>query len=265
MAHAYFVLREAGQPDRVLVWDTRTVSIGRAAGSDLVVNDDEISRKHALLEKKDDRFVVGDYRTGNGTLVNGKRVQQSAEIQAGDIIGIGKLELEFVIAQAHPATLGLKVEYASQLKTVGMLPKGADGDRTMLSLTDEAASEGDEFVIEPERSSGANAFRAGARDTEDFQVRDLDDSLDQMDLELASSDELGLSESLEPVGEPPAPAPSGETTRSRKAPSTSASAPAASQASDPTERLRKLKGLLDEGLITDDEYRAKRARILDEM
>jgi hypothetical protein len=34
---------------------------------------------------------------------------------------------------------------------------------------------------------------------------------------------------------------------------------------DPVARLRRLKTLVDEGLITNDEFQAKRARILDEM
>jgi len=311
MAHAYFVLREAGKSDRVLIWDTRTLSIGRAPGNDLVIDDDEISRKHALIEKKDDRFAVGDYRTGNGTFVNGQRIQQSAEIRAGDVIRVGKVELLFVIDAAHPANRGAKVEYASHMKTVGSIPKGADGDRTMLSLTDTAGAD-DEFVVEPERSSGAGAFRSGVRDDgpeSDFQVRDLDESLDQMDLELAS-DDMGLSDGLEPAASPPSPpkapapkpvaakppaarppapsapaarppapkapavrppaaTPSGDTTRTRpsQAPAAPARAPASAAAppADPMQRLRALKTLLDEGLITEAEYQAKRARILDAM
>jgi predicted component of type VI protein secretion system len=293
MAHAYFVLREAGKSDRVLVWDTRTISVGRGPDNDLVVDDDEISRKHALIEKKDDRFAIGDYRTGNGTFVNGQRIQQSAEIRAGDVIRIGKLELAFVIAAEHPATRGLKVAYASHMKTVGKMPKGADGDRTMLSLTDTAGGEDEEFVVEPERSSGVGAFRTGARDEDsDFQVRDLDESLDSMELELAS-DELPISDGLEPAAAPPPPkppaarppvappaarppaarppaaTPKGDNTRPRPTPSPSAPAAAAAGDSarmdDPMQRLRALKALLDEGLITEDEYRAKRARILDAM
>jgi predicted component of type VI protein secretion system len=290
MAHAYFVLREAGKSDRILVWDTRTISIGRGPDNDLVVDDDEISRKHALIEKKDDRFAIGDYRTGNGTFVNGQRVQQSAEIRAGDVIRIGKLELAFVIAAEHPATRGLKVAYASHTKTVGKIPKGADGDRTMLSLTDSAGVEDDEFVVEPERSSGVGAFRSGPREeTSDFQVRDLDESLDSMDLELAS-DDFPISDGLEPAAaapapakppaakapaprpapaKPPAPTPVGDKTQPRRPPGASAPAraPAAAPArtDDPTQRLRALKALLDEGLISEDEYRAKRARILDAM
>jgi predicted component of type VI protein secretion system len=314
MAHAYFVLRETGKSDRVLIWDTRTLSIGRAPGNDLVIDDDEISRKHALIEKKDDRFAVGDYRTGNGTFVNGQRIQQSAEIRAGDVIRVGKVELVFVIDAAHPGNRGAKVEYASHMKTVGSIPKGADGDRTMLSLTDTAGAD-DEFVVEPERSSGAGAFRSGVRDDgpgSDFQVRDLDESLDQMDLELAS-DDMGLSDGLEPAAaaappprapapkpvaavaakppaarppapsapaarppppkapaaRPPAATPSGDTTRTRpsQGPAAPVRAPASAAApsADPMQRLRALKTLLDEGLITEAEYQAKRARILDAM
>ena len=290
MAHAYFVLREAGKSDRILVWDARSISIGRGPDNDLVVDDDEISRKHALIEKKDDRFAIGDYRTGNGTFVNGQRVQQSAEIHAGDVIRIGKLELEFVIAAEHPANRGLKVAYASHMKTVGKIPKGADGDRTMLSLTDTAGGENDEFVVEPERSSGVGAFRSGPRDdSSDFQVRDLDESLDSMNLEL-DADDLPISDGLEPAAappppakppaarpapprpapaKPPAPTPIGDKTQPRRPPGASAPTPSPAAASarteDPTQRLRALKALLDEGLITEDEYRAKRERILDAM
>lgn len=41
MAHTYFVIKEPGEPDQVLVWDTRTLSIGRSPENDLVVEDEE--------------------------------------------------------------------------------------------------------------------------------------------------------------------------------------------------------------------------------
>jgi hypothetical protein len=30
MAHLYFLMKEPGQTDRLLIWDTRTLSIGRS-------------------------------------------------------------------------------------------------------------------------------------------------------------------------------------------------------------------------------------------
>ena len=331
MAHLYFLMKEPGQEDRVLIWDTRTLSIGRAPDNDLTIEDEEISRKHAMLLNERGSCEIGDYRTGNGTFVNGKRVGQKQPIKPGDVIGIGKLQLEFCQGEEHPATLGHKVEYASQLKTVGMVPQGADAGSTMLGLADTAPPT-DDFVIVPERSSGAGAFTVGLDGHEEFQVREFDDGFDQIELELDNSLELidpvdappagepqppapdpGL-DLLDPVdppppGEPPpapdrslelmdrvdapraskpqprAPAPRASKPQPRapappaSKPQPRASAPRArkpqppapdpnSQSApgvDPMERLRKLKMLHDEGLITDEEFQNKRAQILKEM
>jgi pSer/pThr/pTyr-binding forkhead associated (FHA) protein len=320
MAHLYFVMKEPGQADRVLIWDTRTLSIGRAPDNDLTIEDEEISRKHAMLLNERGCFEIGDYRTGNGTFVNGKRVGQKQPIKPGDVIAIGKLQLEFCQGEEHPAKLGHKLEYASQLKTVGMVPQGADAGSTMLGLADTAPP-ADQFVIEPERSSGERAFTVGSEEHDEFQVRDFDDGFDQIELELDDSLELmdpvdappggapqppapdpGL-ELMDPVDAPPAsepqaPAPDrslelmdrvnaprarkpqapAPAPRARKpqapAPAPRARKPQApapdpnSQSApgvDPMERLRKLKMLHDEGLITDEEFQTKRAQILKEM
>lgn len=250
MAHLYFLMRDPGQADRVLVWDTRTLSIGRSPENDVTIADDEISRKHALLIHENGVFEIGDYRTGNGTFVNGDRVSQKQMIKPGDVIGIGKLQLEFRQSEEHPAKLGHKLEFASQLKTAGMLPQGADAGTTMLGLADTTAP-GDEFVIEPELSSGEQAFVAGSDEFEQFQMRELDESLDQMDVGFDDSLELFDVVDPPPASKPPPPAldPNAQT----------------APVGDPTERLRKLKTLHDEGLITDAEFQAKRTDILNEM
>ena len=49
------------------------------------------------------------------------------------------------------------------------------------------------------------------------------------------------------------------------APAPAAAAPAAPAASPMAEKLRQLKGLLDEGLISQEEFNAKRQKLLDEM
>jgi len=250
MAHLFFVMKEPGQMDRVLIWDTRTLSIGRSPENDLTIDDDEISRKHAILINESGRLEIGDYRTGNGTFVNGQRVRQQQEIKPGDVIGIGKLQLEFRHGQEHPAKLGHKLEYASQLKTVGMLPQGADAGSTMLGLADTAPPS-EEFVIEPERASGERAFMAGAEGHDEFQMRDFDDGLDQIDLDfddgLKLADPADAAQASERA--PLAPDPNAQT----------------APGGDPTERLRKLKVLHDEDLITDEEFQSKRAEILKEM
>jgi predicted component of type VI protein secretion system len=250
MAHLYFVMKAPNQADRVLIWDTRTLSIGRSRENDLTLEDEEVSRRHALLTNEGGVFEIGDYRTGNGTFVNGQRVAGKRRIELGDVIGIGKLQFEFRLAQEHPAKLGLKIDYASQLKTAGMLPQGADGGTTMLGLADTAPPS-EEFVIEPERSSGEHAFMVGGDGYADFQMRELDDGLDQVEIEF--TDALELVDPVDPprAAEAPSPAP---PPKAQTSPGT-----------DPTQRLRKLKMLHDEGLITEEEFQSKRNQILKEM
>ena len=95
MAHLFFLMKAPEQATRVLIWDTRTLSIGRSSENDLTLEDDEISRKHALLINEGGVCEIGDYRTGNGTFVNGERVRGKQRIEPGNVIGIGKLQLEF--------------------------------------------------------------------------------------------------------------------------------------------------------------------------
>lgn len=280
MAHLYFLLKESGQVGRVLIWDTRTLSIGRSSENDLTLEDDEISRQHAMLINEGGVLEIGDYRTGNGTFVNGQRVTGKQKIEPGDVISIGKLELEFREGQEHPAKLGHKLEYASQLKTAGMLPQGADAGTTMLGLADTAPPS-DEFVIEPQRSEGGQAFMVGGDSHDEFQMRELGDSLDQIELEMDDSLELmdlidspGQSEPSQPAprqSQPKPPAPR-QSQPKPPAPRQSRATPRApdqnaqtATAVDPMERMRKLKVLHDEGLITDAEFQAKRAEILKEM
>jgi predicted component of type VI protein secretion system len=280
MAHLYFMIKESEQVGRVLIWDTRTLSIGRSPENDLTLEDDEISRQHAMLINEGGVFEIGDYRTGNGTFVNGQRVRGKQKIEPGDVISVGKLQLEFCEGQEHPAKLGHKLEYASQLKTAGMLPQGADAGTTMLGLADTAPPS-DEFVIEPQRSEGGQAFMVGGDSHDEFQLRELGDSLDQIELEMDNSLEL-----MDLVDSPRQSEPSPPTPRQSQprpaAPRQSQPRPAAPRQSqpsppapdrnaqtappaDPIERLRKLKGLHEEGLITDEEFQAKRAQILKEM
>ncbi len=109
MPHLYFLIKEPKKDGRVLIWDTRTLSIGRAPENDLTLEDDEVSRKHALLINEGGVCEIGDYRTGNGSFVNGQRVIQKQKIKPGDLIAIGKVQLEFRLGKEHPAKLGLRL------------------------------------------------------------------------------------------------------------------------------------------------------------
>ena len=55
-----------------------------------------VSRLHAVLKRVDDRAILVDLNSSNGTYVNGTRLAPQKEIQLhhGDVVHIGKLKLQ---------------------------------------------------------------------------------------------------------------------------------------------------------------------------
>ena len=85
----------------VLLWDGRDVSldqgvtvIGRSGGCDIVVDDPNVSRRHAEIRRLGEGFSLVDLGSTNGTEVNGQRVGETS-LMNGDVIGVGTTRLTF--------------------------------------------------------------------------------------------------------------------------------------------------------------------------
>jgi class 3 adenylate cyclase len=75
---------------------TRPLSIGRSAGCDIVVNGNEVSRRHALINPQAGGEVwLVDLGSTNGTYRNDRRVTQPAELADGDRITLGGITFTF--------------------------------------------------------------------------------------------------------------------------------------------------------------------------
>jgi hypothetical protein len=73
------------------------VMLGRVAGiADVVVPDEAASRYHASVTHRENRFVLNDMGSTNGTFVNRRRVSE-VELKHGDQIRIGVTVLVFEI------------------------------------------------------------------------------------------------------------------------------------------------------------------------
>jgi pSer/pThr/pTyr-binding forkhead associated (FHA) protein len=74
-----------------------TVTIGRDAANDLTFSSPTVSREHAALTVKDDRWYLEDRGSFNGTFLNGTRVQPGSPLplRHADRIGIGAETLLF--------------------------------------------------------------------------------------------------------------------------------------------------------------------------
>ena len=70
------------------------ISVGRHPDCNLVLADPNVSRNHAEIRPKGDRFAVIDLGSTNGTRVNGVRVDNQV-LQDGDDISFGNTRIRF--------------------------------------------------------------------------------------------------------------------------------------------------------------------------
>jgi pSer/pThr/pTyr-binding forkhead associated (FHA) protein len=80
-----------------------TLVFGRDAGSDVVVESTQVSRRHAEIAASAGGYLLTDLST-NGTYVNGQRVQGSRTLARADMIRIADYEFRFY-ADAAPAAV----------------------------------------------------------------------------------------------------------------------------------------------------------------
>jgi adenylate cyclase len=87
----YFLL-ESTDPQGIKTYWT----VGRGQENDLVLNDQWISRNHAILQTTDTGdFYLIDLGSRNGTFVNGRRVSIPVTLKDADQVTFGKTEVEF--------------------------------------------------------------------------------------------------------------------------------------------------------------------------
>jgi hypothetical protein len=127
--------KESGRPGQIVVWDTAEVSLGRAPENDVVIEDSDASRQHALLYRSAQGHMLKDLGTSNGTRVNDAPISGPVLLQNKDVIGIGELQITFIQTRKDPASLGLPVVHASNLKGFGGPAKGGDPGATTLGLS----------------------------------------------------------------------------------------------------------------------------------
>jgi hypothetical protein len=81
-----------GAPPRTVAFHKAPVSIGRSSDNDLVLDDPEVSRRHARVVVSDGGLWIEDAGSTGGMEVDGRRVER-AELRRGARIGLGKSEL----------------------------------------------------------------------------------------------------------------------------------------------------------------------------
>ena len=88
---AYVTLRVLHGADRGRVFErlSTPVTIGREEGNTIQLNDERISRYHLKLQEDNDKVVLTDLESTNGTKVNGEDIQVRI-LRDGDTIALGR-------------------------------------------------------------------------------------------------------------------------------------------------------------------------------
>jgi pSer/pThr/pTyr-binding forkhead associated (FHA) protein len=101
-AHYRLVVRQGLIQGQIFELTKKEISIGRDISNDFVINDAEISRKHAKLSLEGDRYTIEDLNSTNGTYVDGQRLIGPHVLAIGEIIMFG--DNVGVVFDGEPAT-----------------------------------------------------------------------------------------------------------------------------------------------------------------
>jgi len=145
---ALVTLRALDGADRGRVFENvvTPVTIGREEGNSVQLNDERVSRFHLKIQEGDDKLVLTDLESTNGTKVNGESVQLRL-LRPGDVIALGRTVLVF----------GSREEIAERLAAL----RGVD-------LTQGVPMDADEIAEAP--SSASLDFELNFSDDPDAQT-----------------------------------------------------------------------------------------------
>ena len=78
------------------------LTVGRRPDNDLVLQDEKTSGKHAEVVREGDSYVVRDLGSTNGTLIDGRRIEEVA-LTPADVVQFGRIRVRFRQVGAAPA------------------------------------------------------------------------------------------------------------------------------------------------------------------
>jgi predicted component of type VI protein secretion system len=97
------VMRSGPNPGKTYDLDKDEVYIGRDPNNDVVINDAEVSRRHAQISRQPGSFVIEDLGSTNGTFINRVRFSGTQVLKPGDSVTLGEnVTLAFELVQKEP-------------------------------------------------------------------------------------------------------------------------------------------------------------------
>src|SRR5688572_1867927 len=101
MASQYqLIMRTGPTPGAAYTLEGDQLMIGRDSTNEIVINDAEISRRHARLTFQGGKYVLEDLGSTNGTFVNGQRLAGPRVLKPGEVVSFGE-QIVLVFEATH--------------------------------------------------------------------------------------------------------------------------------------------------------------------
>lgn len=142
---------------------TKKFLVGREQDCQLRPNSDLVSRHHCVFSLDDYALRLRDLGSTNGTLVNGRQIRGETVLTPGDVVKIGKLNLEILIGDAQAESSSPNLPQAANMETT-----------TNATAMDTAHEMPEHTTLEDSGTIAASP----SSDTADFRVQ-VDESDDQ--------------------------------------------------------------------------------------
>jgi len=94
---ALVVRSGGGRAGEHFLLEQESTTVGRSPDCDIFIDDVTVSRRHALVKRSNDQFLIEDQGSLNGTFLNRRRIE-SGGLEDGDEVQIGKYKLTFLTA-----------------------------------------------------------------------------------------------------------------------------------------------------------------------
>jgi FHA domain/zinc-ribbon domain len=92
---ALVVRSGGGRAGEHFLLEKEQTTVGRSPDCDVFLDDVTVSRRHALVVRRDGQFFIEDKGSLNGTFLNRRRIE-SGPLEDGDELQIGKYKLTFL-------------------------------------------------------------------------------------------------------------------------------------------------------------------------
>lgn len=149
-------------PDKGRYFDLEddTIYIGRSPDNDIQIKDKSVSRKHLKIVRREDKYLVKDLESKNGTFINGKRISPDDEIEVKEGLSIAIGDILISLGEVYPTeemAIPDSVDLSEELSQEDLAALEATDLSKELSESDLAALSSPQPSEDPSETAGGFA------------------------------------------------------------------------------------------------------------